>query len=56
MIVSPVTFKDLEIKDNEIILTAGSYSKAMLIGRNKRRLHELQKITRDYFGKDLSIV
>ena len=54
-IVSPVTFKELEVND-EIILTAGSQSKAALIGRNKRRLLELQKISRDYFGKELKIV
>mgnify|MGYP007051345640 CR=1 len=29
-IVSPVTFKNLEVKDNEMILTAGSRSKAAL--------------------------
>jgi NusA-like KH domain protein len=55
LIVSPVTFKDLEVND-EIILTAGSQSKAALIGRNKRRLLELQKISKDYFGKELKIV
>jgi len=55
-IVNPVTFKNLEIKDNEIIITAGSQSKAALIGRNKRRLIELQKIAKDYFKKDLRIV
>ena len=55
-IVSPVTFKDLEVKDNEIILTAGFQSKAALIGRNRRRLHELQKILKDYFGKELRII
>ena len=55
-IVSPVVFKDLEIKDNEIILTAGFQSKAALIGRNRRRLHELQKISKDYFGKEFKII
>lgn len=55
-IVRPVMFKDLEIRGNEIIITAGSQSKASLIGRNKRRLLELQKITRDFFEKDLKIV
>jgi len=54
-VVSPVEFKDLEVKDNVIIITAGSQSKAALIGRNKRRLLELQKIAKDYFGKELSI-
>jgi len=55
-IVSPVTFNDLEVKDNEIILTVGFQSKAALIGRNRRRLHELQKILKDYFGKELRII
>ena len=55
-IVSPVTFKDLEIKDNEIILTAGNQSKAALLGRNKRRLIEMQKIIKDFFGKEFRII
>lgn len=55
-IVSPVTFKDLEVKDNEIILTAGNQSKAALIGRNKRRFLEMQKIVKSYFRKEFRIV
>jgi len=55
-IVSPVTFKGLEITDGEIVLTAGSQSKAALIGRNKRRLLEMQKIVKDYFGREFRIV
>lgn len=55
-IVKPVTFKDLEIKDNEIIINAGgTQSKAMLIGRNKRRLLEMQSIIKDFFGKELRV-
>ena len=55
-IVSPVTFKALEITLDEIILTAGSQSKAALIGRNKRRFLEMQKIVRDFFKKEFRIV
>lgn len=55
-IVSPVTFKNLEVKDNEIILTAGNQSKAALIGRNKRRFLEMQKISKNYFGKEFRII
>ena len=55
-IVSPVEFKDLEIKEDEIILTAGSRSKAALLGRNKRRLHEMRKIIKDFFGKEFRII
>jgi NusA-like KH domain protein len=56
MVVSPVTFKDLEIFPTEIVLNAGSQSKAALIGREKRRLIEMQKITKDFFKKDFRIV
>jgi len=55
-IVSPQTFKELEIKEDEIILTAGRESKAALIGRNKRRLLEMQKIIQDFFKKEFRIV
>jgi len=55
-IVEPVTFRNLEIKDDEIILTAGSRSKAALIGRNKRRLLEMQGIVSDYFKRDFRII
>ncbi|MFH1787507.1 MAG: hypothetical protein ABH811_01835 [archaeon] len=55
-IVSPVTFRDLEVTDEEIILNAGNQSKAALIGRNKRRFLEMQKIIQDYFKRDFRIV
>lgn len=55
-VVSPVEFKDLEITDGEIILNAGgTQNKASLIGRDKRRLIEMQKIVEDYFGKGFRI-
>lgn len=54
-IVSPTTFRNFEIKDNEIQITGGD-NKAILIGRNKKRLMEMQKIVRDFFGKDFRIV
>jgi len=55
-IISPVSFKDLEIKENELIITAGSRNKAALLGRNKRRYLEMHKIVKDFFGKELKIV
>jgi len=55
-IIKPVTFRSLEIKNNEIIVTAGKQNKAALIGRNKRRLLEMQKIVHDYFGKEFRII
>ena len=55
-IVKPVTFKDLEVADDKIIITAGSQNKAALLGRNKRRLIELQGIVKDFFSRELRIV
>lgn len=55
-IVKPVMFKDFEIRGNEMIITAGNMqTKAALMGRNKRRLIEMQKIVKDFFGKELRI-
>lgn len=55
-IVSPVSIKDIEITNTELIVNAGRQSKAVLIGRNKRRFLELQKIVKDYFNRDLRII
>jgi len=55
-IVSPVKFNDLEVTGDEIILNAGSHSKAALIGRNKRRMIEMQGIVKDFFGKEFRII
>jgi len=54
-IVEPVVFKDLQIVNGEIVLNASTQSKAALIGRNKRRFLEMQKILRDFFGKEFRI-
>lgn len=54
-IISPLDFKSLEIFDNELILTAGSQNKAALIGRNKRRLEEMKKIIKSFFGLEYKI-
>lgn len=55
-VISPNELKDVEVKDDEIIITAGSNNKASLIGREKRRLLEMKKIVRDFFGKEVRIV
>ncbi len=55
-VVSPVTFKNIEIKDDQLILTAGPQNKAALIGRNKRRMLEMQEIVKDFFHKEFRII
>ena len=57
VLVKPIMFKDLQITNTEIILTAGSMqNKAALIGRDKRRFFEMQKIIKDFFSRDFRIV
>lgn len=51
-VVSPVTFKEFEVTDKEIIVTAPRQTKATLIGRNKRRLEEMKKIILSFFNRD----
>ncbi|MDD5023343.1 MAG: hypothetical protein PHU63_04200 [Candidatus ainarchaeum sp.] len=56
-IVRPVEFKEIEITPQEIIINAGGMqNKAALIGKNKRRLIEMQRIIKDFFGKDFRII
>ena len=47
-IINPLNIRDFQINDGEIIVGGGK-SKAALIGRNKRRLFEMQKIMKDFF-------
>lgn len=54
-VTSPVDFKNVEVSSNEIIIHAGMKNKAALIGREKRRLLEMKKIVRDFFGRDVRI-
>ena len=55
-IVFPVQFKEVKITPTEIILTAGKENKAALIGRNKRRLLEMQHIIKNFFERDFRII
>ena len=55
-VVSPLTFNDLEITVNEIIMNAGRMNKALLIGREKRRLIEMQNIIKYFFKREFRIV
>lgn len=54
-IIDPVIYKDLEIKEDEIVVSASTQSKAAMIGRNKRRLLEMQQIIKDFFKKNFRI-
>lgn len=55
-IVSPAEITGLEISENEIIITGSMQNKAVIIGRDKVRLKELQKIVKEFFGKELKVI
>ena len=55
-VVSPLTFSGLEITTDEIIMNAGKMNKALLIGREKRRLNEMQNIIKYFFKMGFRIV
>jgi transcription antitermination factor NusA-like protein len=55
-IIAPVTFKEMEIVEDEIIVTGGPQNKAALLGRNKRRLGEMQRIVRDFFKLGYKVI
>ena len=55
-IIEPLKFKEIQITDSEVIINAGTQYKAALIGRNKRRLLELEDIVKQYFNRALRIV
>jgi len=53
-IITPLTIKDFQYNEHEIVVGGGK-NKAALIGRNKRRLLEMQKIVKDFFDRDFRI-
>jgi NusA-like KH domain protein len=55
-IIQPVGFNELQVQGDEVIISAGKQAKSALIGRDRRRLIELQKICKEYLGKDVRIV
>jgi len=55
-IISPVQSKGIEINAREVIIKAGKLNYNALIGRDKQKFKELQKIIEEYLGKELKIV
>ena len=55
-VVAPVEVNEISVDGNEIKITGTRMTKASLIGRNKCKLIELQKIVKDFFGKDLKVI
>ena len=50
VITYPIKFKGIDIKDDEAVINANGQDKAILIGRNKCRLEEMQNVLEQYFG------
>jgi len=54
-IISPVQPKGIEINEKEVVIKAGKLNYNALMGRDKQKFKELQKIIEEYFGKELKI-
>jgi len=50
LITKPAKLKDIEIKNDEVIINANMQNKASLIGKGKIRLNEMENILGQYFG------
>ena len=50
VIISPIKFKSIDIKEDGAVINVASQNKASLIGRNKVRLNEMENILGQYFG------
>lgn len=48
-VVDPITFNKVDVKDGEVIISAGRQSKAALIGRRRIREKELEGILKNFF-------
>lgn len=56
-LVYPIPIRSFSIKGEEGYIIAPRQSKAMIIGRNKARLNELEGILKEYFGiKKLKVI
>lgn len=56
-VINPIKFKSLEVKDGILIISAGgTQNKASLMGRDKKRLGELEQIVKDVFNLGVKII
>ncbi|MEM3405872.1 MAG: NusA-like transcription termination signal-binding factor [Candidatus Pacearchaeota archaeon] len=56
-LISPIEINNIIIENGIIKIEAGSrQNKAILIGREKKRLEEMKEIIKNFFGLDLQII
>lgn len=51
----PLTPQSVEKQDNNIVITADTKTKALLIGRDRRNLNLYSKVLKDYFKLNLQV-
>jgi N utilization substance protein A len=56
-IITPLELREITINDKEVVIDAGSReAKALLIGRDKKKLEELENIIKSFFGCDIKVI
>ena len=55
-IISPASFKEIVVNEQEIVISAGSVqNKATLFGRHKKRYLEMKRIVNDFFDREYRV-
>ncbi|MFB6246617.1 MAG: hypothetical protein ABEI74_03440 [Candidatus Pacearchaeota archaeon] len=54
-VIEPVNVRSIEVDEEEITANATKPNKASLIGRDRKKLREMNKITQSFFGKQFNV-
>ncbi len=55
-VVEPAKIEKVEINDKELVINADRINKSLIIGREKKKLKELEEAVRSLFSKELKII
>jgi NusA-like KH domain protein len=56
-IIQPIMVQDIQVNNNEVIIDAGNrQTRALLIGREKKKLEELKNVTTTFLNKELKLI
>ncbi len=56
-IIQPIVIQNIEVNSTEIIIDAGNrQTRALLMGREKKKLEELKYIVKAFFNKEVKII
>lgn len=54
-VIEPIKVNSIDVGENEITINATKPNKASLIGRDRKKLREMNQVTRSFFGKQFNV-